>query len=87
MKFSTFRHPAGCLKILLLEAGQIPIVNWDVITCKRQVIGDDIFTVPKGFSKKVSSEMELFMKEEESGRHTICCNESMTKSPGAIPGF
>lgn len=53
------------LKILLLRRGQIPIVNWDVITCKRQVIGDDIFTVPKGF-KKVSSEMELFMKEEES---------------------
>lgn len=53
------------LRILLLRRGQVPIVNWDVVSCKRQVIGDDKFTVPRGF-KKVSSEMELFMKEEES---------------------
>lgn len=53
------------LKIIVFRKGQVPLVEWEVVACKKAPVSDTQFAVPANF-KKVESEMDLLMKDEES---------------------
>ncbi len=50
------------LKIASIRSGTTPLVEWQVVSYKRQTLPEKMFTVPAGY-KKVESEMELLIQD------------------------
>lgn len=53
------------MKISSLRRGYSPIVDWEVVSHKREVFPKKLFAVPAGY-QRVESEMELLIKDSDT---------------------